>query len=950
MRHFDGTGFIHPFLRYIRVNSIGLKNDHMNMEKSDSSVRMAHRRVRLTYILKLLGVAVLYALLAKVVLTFFSANGVVSIVWPPSGLALAVLLIGGKRYFPGVFLGAFLANAMAGLAMGVAAAIAMGNTLEALLGVWLLTRNGRFDSSLRALGDYLRLIVLAGFFACSVAALNGATVLLLSGFLAAGAYFPNLINWWMGDVLGVTLVAPFMLVWRRMPGGWLGAEGVVEAALVLGLTLLAGQIVFLGWFYDAVGQVALGYWMFLFVAWAAVRLGIHGVVTVLSMVAIQGMLGAAQGVGFFAHDIAKTGLTTYWCYMMVLSAVGIALATYFSERKLIEKALRESEENLNRAQAVGQIGSWLLDIRTNRLEWSAETCRMFGFPQREAVDLATFLAAIHPDDRDFVLKAWGEAMAGATYDIEHRIVVDGQVRWVRERARIERDAEGRPLTGIGTVQDVTELKRIESALSESEERYRALFEQGAEPVWLVDAQTGVFVDFNTAAHESLGYTREEFTRLNIADMEAVESPQEVALHIAKVMAEGSDVFETVHRTRRGELRNILASVNKVTSGGITYLQSTMRDITGRKLAERALSDSEARFRNLVETTSDWIWEVDENIVFTYVSPKIHDILGYEAAEVIGKTPFDLMSPDEAKRVADIAGTIAATRKPFINLENTSLHKDGHPVVIETSGVPVIGAKGELHGYRGVNRDITDRKEHEEELKRSNADLEQFSYAVSHDMRQPLRMISSYLQLLEMGLAGQLDNEKRGYFDSAIEGAKRIDQMLVALLEYSRIGRMGEPPTVIDSRATLGEALQFLQPAIAEAHARLDISGDWPRIMARRDEILRLLQNLVGNAIKYRVAGRTTEIAVTSGIVKNEWHLCVADNGVGIIPDQIKRLFQVFQRLQSREAYEGTGIGLALCRKIAEHHKGRIWAESPGEGQGSKFHVVLPVLQMQIMLQ
>ncbi len=125
---------------------------------------------------------------------------------------------------------------------------------------------------------------------------------------------------------------------------------------------------------------------------------------------------------------------------------------------------------------------------------------------------------------------------------------------------------------------------------------------------------------------------------------------------------------------------------------------------------------------------------------------------------------------------------------------------------------------------------------------------------------------------------------------------------------------------------------------------MSIEGEWPRILARHDEILRLIQNLIGNAVKYRIAGRAPEITVTSEVAGNEWRLCVADNGVGIVPGQGERLFQVFQRLHSREAYEGTGIGLALCRKIAEHHKGRIWAESAGEGKGSKFHVALPVLR------
>lgn len=243
----------------------------------------------------------------------------------------------------------------------------------------------------------------------------------------------------------------------------------------------------------------------------------------------------------------------------------------------------------------------------------------------------------------------------------------------------------------------------------------------------------------------------------------------------------------------------------------------------------------------------------------------------------------------------------------------------------------------------THTNITGRKLAELEIKRSNSELEQFSYSISHDMRQPLRMISSYLQLLEMSLADRLDGERREYFNFAIEGAKRLDAMLSGLLEYSRVGRKGAPPERIESRAALEDALRFLQPAIAEAQATVRIEGDWPQLFASPDEILRLLQNLIGNAVKFRVAGRVPEITISSSVVVGGlWRLSIADNGVGIFPEQIGRLFQVFQRLQSRAAYEGTGIGLALCRKIAEHHGGRIWVESAGEGQGCRFNVELPL--------
>ncbi|HRD88544.1 MAG: PAS domain-containing protein [Candidatus Accumulibacter sp.] len=253
-----------------------------------------------------------------------------------------------------------------------------------------------------------------------------------------------------------------------------------------------------------------------------------------------------------------------------------------------------------------------------------------------------------------------------------------------------------------------------------------------------------------------------------------------------------------------------------------------------------------------------------------------------------------------------------------------------------------GADGKPVRSLGTTQDITERKQAEAELRRSNAELEQFSYAISHDLRQPLRMIASYLQLLGTSLADQLNKEQSAYFGFAIDGAKRLDRMLVALLEYSRVGRLGEPPAWIESRAILDEALLFLQPAIAEAAATINICGEWPRVFVRPDEMLRLLQNLIANAVKFRVPGRRPEVTVISRIVSAEWCLVVADNGVGIAPAQLVRLFQVFQRLQSHAAFEGSGVGLALCRKIAEHHGGRIWVESGGDGRGSRFCVAVPM--------
>jgi PAS domain S-box-containing protein len=400
---------------------------------------------------------------------------------------------------------------------------------------------------------------------------------------------------------------------------------------------------------------------------------------------------------------------------------------------------------------------------------------------------------------------------------------------------------------------------------------------------------------------------------------------------AKIVADGNLDYR-INTDGADEFSELALSINAMTG-------KLSAEISAHKQVEEMLR----KLSTAIEQSplSVVITDLDANI--QYVNPHFMKVTGYSREEALGQNPRILQSGQTSKETYDELWD-ALTNGRVWRGELVNKRKNSEFYWEEVHISPVMDSAGNPMHYVAVKLEITRRKQAEEELKRSNAELEQFSYAVSHDMRQPLRMISSYLQLLERSLANQLDGEKRDYFNFAIEGAKRIDQMLVALLEYSRVGRKGEPPTWVESRALLDEALQFLQPAIAEAQAVVNVSGEWPSILVSHDEILRLIQNLIGNAVKYRIAGRIPEITVTGETIKNEWRLCVADNGVGIIPDQIKRLFQVFQRLQSRDAYEGTGIGLALCRKIAEHHKGRIWAESAGEGKGSQFHVVLPVLR------
>jgi PAS domain S-box-containing protein len=367
------------------------------------------------------------------------------------------------------------------------------------------------------------------------------------------------------------------------------------------------------------------------------------------------------------------------------------------------------------------------------------------------------------------------------------------------------------------------------------------------------------------------------------------------------------------------------------------------DMTERKQLQEDLRNKVNFIDAILQSAGSLIVAIGRDGAIVQFNKAAEDFTGYTFSEVAGQPFFwsRFLLPEQQSGVTKVFES-ALSGNIKKRYENYWVSRDGEKRLFDWSNAVVNDNEGQMQFLITIGADITERKLHEEDLKRSNDELEQFSYSISHDMRQPLRMISSYMQLLESSLAGGLDDSTREYFSFAIEGAKRMDKMMLGLLEYSRIGRKGEPSSWVESRQLLDDALLFLRPAVSEVNAQVRIEGEWPRVYVSEDEILRLLQNLISNALKFRTAARTPDVLVTSVIDSKAWHVCVSDNGIGIMPDQIGRLFHVFQRLHARSEYEGTGVGLALCRKIAEHHNGSIHAESDGEGYGSRFCVDLNV--------
>ena len=412
-------------------------------------------------VLAVLAVAVGYVALAKLSMAYLSIQSGTSVAWLPGGMALALLLTHGRHFAWSVLLGQFAYILLEGGTPGLALGLGGANALAALTGAWLTTRRAQFDTRLRTLQDFVRLIVLAGGVSGLLAAGIGTLMMLTFGSLAKAEFVQHLLSWWIGNLVGILLITPLILIWRRLPLGWLEPWRLVEVCLLLALAFLVGQVIFLGWFKDLFGSLAQSYWLFMVVAIATVRLGRHGVVLMLLMAAIQGLVGALHGAGLFANDVAQSRLANYWLYMVALSGFGMAGATYFSELRRVQSELAQREESRRRQFADNSTVMLLIDPSGRILDANQAALRFYGYARERF--LAMQISDISQRSALEILDTLGSAVQadGAQFESAHRLA-DGSVRDVSvSSSPIDMD-NLRVLHTI--VFDITDRKRAEAEI------------------------------------------------------------------------------------------------------------------------------------------------------------------------------------------------------------------------------------------------------------------------------------------------------------------------------------------------------------------------------------------------------------------------------------------------------------------------------------------------------
>ena len=375
------------------------------------------------------------------------------------------------------------------------------------------------------------------------------------------------------------------------------------------------------------------------------------------------------------------------------------------------------------------------------------------------------------------------------------------------------------------------------------------------------------------------------------------------------------------------------------------LARAIRHAIERKRVELALRESERQLRGTFENNAIAIAHMDAQGRVIRVNQKLCDLIGYSREEFLQSNFQDKTYPPDLAQDVVMFDKLMRGEHASHSIEKRYVRADGSLIWVRVTRT-LQQHNGEPVYCISFVEDITDRKLAETklaqmaaELQRSNTDLEQFAYVASHDLQEPLRMVRGYLELLERRLADKLDNSTREFMAFAADGAARMQALISDLLAYSRVGREGKDFAQVDMNESLRHAIAGLAAGIQETGAKIS-SEPLPKVKAEAALMPRLFQNLLGNAIKYQRPGQTPEIQISARRDANAWLFGVRDNGIGIDPAQHDRIFMVFQRLHSRQEYSGTGIGLAICKRIVEYHGGRIWVESK-PGEGATFYFTLP---------
>lgn len=495
-------------------------------------------------------------------------------------------------------------------------------------------------------------------------------------------------------------------------------------------------------------------------------------------------------------------------------------------------------------------------------------------------------------------------------------------------------------------QEMEEREWTEKLLNESRLFSESIVESITEPLLVLDSELKIirtnqsfYTSFNLKPKQTLNGFLHEIDKGKWNNPELLNNLKSVINDNAHL--ENYEISINHQRKTKTVLLNARRIAQKDIKTNLLIL--TINDITDLKTAQ----ENARLLARGVESALEAIILTDHNGSINYVNPAYLNLTSFTFKDLKGKKLNTLISDLNELDFKNLLLSNQSENKIWTG-EATSYKKDGSSYDVYMTIAPVYDEFQKLEGFVSIQNDITELKKAKEELAqratelaRSNAELEQFAYVASHDLQEPLRMVSSFCQLLKKRYYNELDKDANEFIDFAVDGAKRMQTLISDLLLYSRVGTRGKPFVTTDCNDIMNKVLKNLKISIEDSDAIINIK-DLPTTVADETQLVQLFQNIIGNAIKFRNS-KNPKISVVSKRKNGHWQFSITDNGIGIDPKYQNKIFTIFQRLESKENYPGTGIGLAICKKIIDRHRGKIWVESE-QGKGCAFYFTLPAIK------
>ena len=630
-----------------------------------------------------------------------------------------------------------------------------------------------------------------------------------------------------------------------------------------------------------------------------------------------------------------------------------------AEQTGVEEERMQQGIHLETSQRIAKIGSWEMDIpdpddlTQNRHYWSTETYRIFGFTPGSAIDNNSFYSLIPVEDQQMIKTVMEKALAtGSIYDVTHRLILPGNIeKIVNERAEIIFDEKtGRPVKMIGTVQDITEKEKSEAELKLANEHLSTLFENMQEVFYSVDMQTYQLLQMSSACEKVYGYSLEEFKKnANLWFDVILEEDRHVIAENQVLLDQGKPIVNVyrIHHSN-GDIRWMESKLTPTldADGKMIRLDGFTSDITQRKEAEDALKNSEHKFRSLIENAVDAILVLDEKLQINYASNSVLRITGYTVEEIMSRGAFTRVYEEDKLQAREALQKVLHNPGKTIEHSYRQIRKDGAVIWCEGAAINMLhdeAVKGIVVNFR----DVTLRKEYEdalqqsnEELKKSNGELDRFVYSVSHDLRAPLSSIIGMVELIEADASDELLlNDLKLIKDSV----NKLDGFILDILDYSRNSRMDLKMQEIHFTELINDIVTRFKYMTPE-NRPIDISVDIKQLAPfHSDEgrISIIMSNLISNAIRYGDYTKPNPYIQISVVADAQRAmLTVKDNGIGINKEKHDKIFEIFYRVS--KVSKGSGLGLYILKETVEKLHGTIQLHSE-LNQGSEFIIDLPNL-------